>query len=420
MPRNDPRDRRTEGRRDRDRILYSSAFRRLAGITQVAPANDRYPIHNRLTHTLEVSQIGRSLAEDLLRVVENEPAITALGGLDPDVVEAACLAHDLGHPPFGHVAEEELDGLLRDHQVGDGFEGNPQSFRILTRLAMRDPRFEGLNLTRATLCAVQKYPWFRGTSGRRARKWGAYASEEAEFNWARTLAAGSESPSLEARLMDWADDVAYAVHDVEDFYRAGLIPLDRLAVDPDERLRVIEAEWLRNTDLHQFAKSEITQAFGELLEFAPSVAPFTGGRDDRAKLRAFTSSLVSRYIGAVSLDLNEPKLEIKSDARMEVAMLKGLTWQYVIESSALLTQRYGHKSLIASLFNVLMTAGSNVRDRRIFPMFYQERLAEGDGNEHIARTVADLISSLTEAQVVAMHHRLTGISMGASLDPILP
>lgn len=228
MQRNDPRDRRTEGRRDRDRILYSSAFRRLAGITQVAPANDRHPIHNRLTHTLEVAQIGRSLAEDLLRAENNRPAIDALGGLDPDVVEAACLAHDLGHPPFGHVAEEELDRLVTDEsKVAEGFEGNPQSFRILTRLAMRNPRFEGLNLTRATLCAVQKYPWLRGTSGRRAKKWGAYASEEAEFTWARALVSAAETPSLEARLMDWADDVAYAVHDVEDFYRAGLIPLSR-------------------------------------------------------------------------------------------------------------------------------------------------------------------------------------------------
>lgn len=220
--------------------------------------------------------------------------------------------------------------------------------------------------------------------------------------------------------MDWADDVAYAVHDVEDFYRAGLIPLDRLAVDPGERLRVIEAEWARNTDLHQFGKLDLTQAFDEILQIAPSVAAYSGSHDDRAKLRAFTSSLVSRYIEAVSLDLNEPKLEIKRDARMEVAMLKGLTWQYVIESSALLTQRYGHKSLIASLFDVLMAAGTNVRDRRIFPAFYQERLVESDTNENVARTVADLISSLTEAQVVAMHHRLTGISMGASLDPILP
>lgn len=422
MRRRDSRDRRSEGRRDRDRILYSSAFRRLAGITQVAPANDRHPLHNRLTHTLEVAQIGRSLAEDLWREDRNQSAIEKLGGLDPDVVEAACLAHDLGHPPFGHVAEAELDRLVKDEfNVRDGFEGNPQSFRILTRLAMRDPRFEGLNLTRATLCAVLKYPWLRGESGQSARKWGAYASERTEFNWARSLVPDSEARSLEAQLMDWADDVAYAVHDVEDFYRAGLIPLDRLAVDAAERIRVVDAEWERNPALHaSYKKEALAQAFDEILRFAPFFESYTGSRNDRAQVRAYTSALVSRYIMAVSLDLDQPRLNIAVDARMEVAMLKGLTWQYVIESRPLLTLRYGHKSLIASLFEVLMEAGSTVRDRRIFPAFYRERLAESDANENVARTVADLISSLTEAQVVAMHHRLTGISMGGSLDPILP
>jgi dGTPase len=109
----DPQDRRSPGRRDRDRILYSSAFRRLTGITQVVSATDRLPIHNRLTHTVEVAQIGRSLAEELLRSGSNREQIAEFGGLDPDVVEAACLAHDLGHPPFGHVAEEELDRLVK-------------------------------------------------------------------------------------------------------------------------------------------------------------------------------------------------------------------------------------------------------------------------------------------------------------------
>lgn len=421
---NDPRDRRSEGRRDRDRILYSSAFRRLAGITQVAPANDRHPVHNRLTHTLEVAQIGRSLAEDLLRDEQNQAPIDALGGLDPDVVEAACLAHDLGHPPFGHVAEAELDRLVKDvHQVADGFEGNPQTFRILTRLAMRDPRFEGLNLTRATLCAVQKYPWPRGTYGHKARKWGAYASEEAEFTWARELVLGSTQPSLEARLMDWADDVAYAVHDVEDFYRAGLIPLDRLAVDEEERSRFVEAEWERNQSLRgkfKDKKQEVGKVFDGILRFAPLVSAYSGSRADRARIRAFTSSLVSRYIGAISLDQSEPKLNINPDAAMEVAILKGLTWQYVIESRPLLTQRHGQRRLISSLFEVLMAAGLTPADHRIFPEEFREMLVQDQSKEAVARTVADLIASLTEERVVALHHRLTGISMGASLDPILP
>lgn len=421
MQRNDPRDRRSEGRRDRDRILYSSAFRRLAGITQVVPANDRHPIHNRLTHTLEVAQIGRGLAEDLLRDEGMAAAVQKLGGLDPDVVEAACLAHDLGHPPFGHAAEEALDEAITEANVPGGFEGNPQTFRILTRLGMRDPRFTGLNLTRATLCAVQKYPWLRGTSGHRLKKWGAYASEEMEFSWAREVMSNSgQAKSLESMLMDWSDDVAYGVHDVEDFFRAGLIPLDRLAVDSQEVDRVVTAEWERNEALHTYTKDELAEALDGILRFAPFLRPYEGSQSDRAQIRAFTSSLVSRYIVAVKIEPNEPKLEIARDAQMEVAMLKGLTWQYVIESRPLITQRYGHKRLIASLFSVLNEAGTNSNDHRIFPRFYQDALRQDQSDENIVRTVADLIASMTEAQVVAMHHRLTGISIGAALDPILP
>ncbi|HEY7034581.1 MAG TPA: dNTP triphosphohydrolase [Thermomicrobiales bacterium] len=137
-----PRDPRTPSRRDRDRILYSAAFRRLGGITQVAAPTERYPLHNRLTHTLEVAQIGRSLAENLTRTPGGRKLAAAAGGIDPDVVAAAALAHDLGHPPFGHVAEKELDELVRRRSY-DGFEGNAQSFRIVTRLAARDPRIEG-------------------------------------------------------------------------------------------------------------------------------------------------------------------------------------------------------------------------------------------------------------------------------------
>lgn len=389
-------------------------------------ATDRHPIHNRLTHTLEVAQIGRSLAESLLGSNPEIAQNHSLGGLDPDVVEAACLAHDLGHPPFGHVAEEELDRLVReDHHIADGFEGNAQSFRILTRLAVRYRDFEGLNLTRATLCAVLKYPWLRGTSGPKARKWGAYASEDEAFRFARELLPGSsEDQSLEARLMDWADDVAYAVHDVEDFYRAGLIPLDRVARDQDERRRLVEAEMARNAKLRSsFGVDGLARAFDELMGIAPIFGPYQGSSGDRALLRSFTSSLVDRYVKAVALStdgIGNPVLTIDDEARMEVAMLKGLTWQYVIESRALITQRYGHKHLIASLFQSLCDAGASRSDRRVFPEFYRELLGDSPDDPLVVRTTADLIASMTESQVVALHHRLTGVSLGGSLDPILP
>ena len=177
----------------------------------MATAGERLNFHNRLTHSLEVAQIARRLAENVLETRREEAA--ALGGIDPDVVEAAALAHDLGHPPFGHIAEKKLDELVLDANNSDGFEGNPQSFRVVTKLALRHQDFPGLNLTRATLNALLKYPWLRRAGGGpQYRKWGAYSSEDDEFQWARTLDPSSvDAKSPEAELMDWADDVAYSV-----------------------------------------------------------------------------------------------------------------------------------------------------------------------------------------------------------------
>src|SRR5262249_18124365 len=153
--------------------------------------------------------------------------VDEVGGIDPSVVEAACLAHDLGHPPFGHTAEEALDELAKNF---GGFEGNAQSFRIVTKLAFKSLKYPGLDLTRATLAAILKYPWLKGQNKQKPDKWGAYASEREDFKFAREL--GHLAPfqlTVEAALMDWADDVTYSVHDVEDFYRAGRIPMHLLA-----------------------------------------------------------------------------------------------------------------------------------------------------------------------------------------------
>lgn len=214
-------DQRRAFERDRDRILYSSAFHRLAGITQIVRAGELDIFHTRQQHTYKVAQIGRRLAEHRIREQAEEAEIH---GLDPEVVEAACLAHDLGHPPFGHAAETELDQLVRDPiRVGgdpddaatDGYEGNAQTFRILTKLSVRYSKDSpGLDLTRATLAATLKYPWLRDHDDlKKKSKWSAYASEEREFRWARQH-CHSEFKTAEAELMDWADDISYSVHDL--------------------------------------------------------------------------------------------------------------------------------------------------------------------------------------------------------------
>jgi dGTPase len=224
--------------------------------------------------------------------------------------------------------------------------------------------------------------------------------------------------------MDWADDIAYAVHDVEDFYRAGLIPLDRLATPGSAELdRFLETEVARTDELRRLDPARLREQFQNLLDIAPVDSPYAGTREGRSRLRSFTSSLVDRYINAARLVEPEgdgPVLQIDPEPHMEVMLLKGLTWQYVIESRALITQRYGYRKLIQSLFATLCDASSSEQDRRVLPDFYRDLLGDAPSDALIARTVTDLISSLTEMQVVALHHRLTGIAMGASLDPILP
>lgn len=232
---------RTPAQRDRDRVLYSSAFQRLAYVTQVTASEAGHTFHNRLSHSLKVAQVGRRNLERLQAQVEDGElegdAAALVTAADPDSVEACCLAHDLGHPPFGPIAEEELHSRARDH-VDDGFEGNAQSFRIVTRLSVR-AESAGLNLTRQTLDGMLKYPWKHWDNDplpgeKRERKWGYYQDDSDAFEFTRAgwpEEAAHELPErcFEAELMEWADDVTFAVHDTDDFFRAGLVPLDRLA-----------------------------------------------------------------------------------------------------------------------------------------------------------------------------------------------
>src|SRR5258706_1848411 len=152
-------------RADRDRIVSSPFFARLGGVTQViSPGGSGLLVHNRLTHSLKVAQVARAVAERLTTDDRFASPLTALGGCDPDVVEAAALAHDLGHPPFGHLGEEVLDRLARQRlQLPDRFEGNAQSYRIVTSTEIRGTSTIGLDLTAAVRAAMLKYPWTRKT-----------------------------------------------------------------------------------------------------------------------------------------------------------------------------------------------------------------------------------------------------------------
>lgn len=241
-------DQRDEYQRDRDRILYSTAFRRLEGVTQIVRTGESDIFHDRFVHSVKVSQVGRRLAEYCM---QKQPEFAKRHGLDAEVVEAACLAHDLGHPPFGHIGEETLNRILtrKDNGGGcldsEGFEGNAQSFRIVTKLTVRFSWRDGLNLTRATLGALLKYPWARDISNNemnsiKSIKWGYYNSEKEDFDLCRENLI-QDAKTVEAELMDWADDISYSVHDLEDFHRCNQIPWTRIFGDrSQDRERLIE------------------------------------------------------------------------------------------------------------------------------------------------------------------------------------
>jgi len=413
--------------RDYDRILYSSAFRRLGGVTQVVAAHEGHVFHNRLTHSLRVSQLARRLAQKLVRRTPH--LAEEAGGIDPSVAEAAGLAHDLGHPPFGHIAEETLRECVERAENLDAFEGNAQSFRIVTKLALSSPQLPGLNLTRATLNALLKYPWSRQSDGFRKRKYGIYHSEEKEYEFARKLQPyGDFRKSAEAEIMDWADDVTYALHDAEDFYRAGLIPLDRLASTDDnfERKRFLDGMYERPGLRRQMGdepRIKVEQIFEDIIRMFDIAEPYSGTREQRERLRWWSSFLIGRFVSAIELrdpiSDDEPFVEISQREKIEVTILKALTWFYVIYNPALATQQYGQRRMIRDLFEIFGSAANSSKDedRNIIPYAFQERLrqAEGDTSATV-RLIADLIAGMTEQGLVKLHKRLTGADMGSVLD----
>jgi dGTPase len=413
-------DNRKTYQRDRDRVLYTSAFQRLAEVTQVLSPDEGHVFHNRLTHSLKVAQVGRRIAE-MLQETQPQRSVEA-GGIDPDVVETAALAHDLGHPPFGHIAEEELNDLMvNTAHIAEGFDGNAQSFRIVNRLALRNSEREGLNLTRASLQAILKYPWFRGSSGKQQRKWGVYSSEKEQFDFARALAPlADQVKSAEAEIMDWADDVTYAVHDAADFFRAGLIPLDRLADGGNGRERKKLYDEVFAREEFDYPRVELEGAFDQLRSFMPFTQPYLGTNSDRTNLKAFSAGLISRYVregveltGKFERDVR--RLHINAAVEKEVIMLKQLTWHYVILNPALATQQHGQRCLIRKLFEIFIHAAAAPNRRTLFPFAFRDMLDHTSTAQEQARIVCDYIAGMTERQAFALHSKLTATQAGSAL-----
>jgi len=384
---------RTPFERDRARVLHSAGFRRLATKTQVHTAGSDDFLRTRLTHSLEVAQIAREMGQRL--------------GCDPDVVDTAGLAHDIGHPPFGHNGEAALDEVA---QPCGGFEGNAQTLRVLTRLEAKVDG-AGLNLTRACLDASCKYPWPR-REGR--RKFGVYADDAPVFDWLRDPGTG-ERRCLEAQVMDWADDVAYSVHDVEDGIYGGYLSLGRLLDDADERAALCaDVAAAYSDEPADMLLDSLTALLAEPV--VADVAAYDASYPAQIALKRMTSVLTGRFVASAvgathSRHGSEPVRRYDADlivprtVRIQCALLKGMALRYVMRARAAEGWYGRQRTILTELVEQLCRRAPDGLDPMFAPLWKSAR----DDAARL-RVVIDQVASLTDPAAVAWHGTLVAAS----------
>ena len=381
---------RTEFARDRARIIHSFALRRLAAKTQVAvPWATDFP-RTRLSHSLECAQVGRELGAAL--------------GADPDLMEGACLAHDLGHPPFGHNGEMALNQVAKSC---GGFEGNAQSIRLLIRLEAKtvlpNGKSIGLNLTRASLDAATKYPWSRDKD---SEKFGVYEDDLEIFNWYRQGAKPGVT-SMEAQIMDWSDDVAYSVHDLEDSLVTGQVKLDKLSSDISKLFKVAKEDYL--SDL---TEAELENALKSLQRLSCWPKNYDGSHSSLGRLKDLASQLIGRFAQSVEVATQEKygdgdltrynaNLVVPRAQRVEVALLKSIAGHYVINAEASQVRYAEQQKLLTELVEAILESAPKTLES-----FFLQDWQNAQTDQMRLRVVIDQVASLTDPGAKALHKRL--------------
>jgi len=381
---------RTEFMRDRARVIHSASLRRLAAKTQVAVPWENDFQRTRLAHSLECAQIGRELGESL--------------GADPDLQDTACLAHDLGHPPFGHNGEEALAQIAEDF---GGFEGNAQSFRLLVRLEAKTVDTQGksigLNLTRASLDGATKYPWPRAQN---PRKFGVYDDDVEVFHWMR-MGAPIDRKCIEAQIMDWSDDCAYSVHDLEDAIFANQISVKNFEKDFAEIYCVMTNDYGSDA-----TEQEAINAHRRLSQLSAWPHYYDGTHRSLARLKDSTSQLIGRFVlaaevetrrvhGDAPLSRYSADLEIPRDQIVEVDFLKAIAGHYLINAAHSQDRYAKQQIIIAQLVEMLLECAPRELDS-IFVKGWNE------ATDEIARmrVIIDQVAALTDPGAYVLHARL--------------
>jgi dGTPase len=393
---------RGEFARDRARVLHSSALRRLGAKTQVlSPTNGDFA-RTRLTHSLEVAQVGREMAQAL--------------GVDPDVVDTACLAHDLGHPPFGHNGEKALSVWAEDF---GGFEGNAQTLRLLSRIEPKvidqSGRSRGLNLTRASLDASCKYPWSRSdgvaeAGGNQSVKFGYYEDDAEVFEFLRND-ADSTRKCIEAEVMDFADDVAYSVHDFEDAVVSGYVNLAELSSTANLAEYFAKIQSWAGPEL---SIDQIQAAFFRLSSNLYWLKSYSSSIADQATLKNLTSYLIGSFVGrstehtlASNSSENQVRysgsLSVPNDVKAEIAVLKGTVSVFLMTDEKRQPYYLWQREVLTELADALLASNGKYLDN-----YCQSVWADASTESQKYRVIVDQVASLTDVSALNLHAELIG------------